>query len=402
MSSSEDWDPKNASDEDRQSSQEPVNGGPQDDHGLEKELLLHEEQAGGGLKLHPGAAGGLEPDSSGDDLDLLPGTRDTEYETNSDYDENRELHFSTTTPSGKVSKDRLSRYKKQEHIIFERQIAASLDVVRSKDLSIHLYNAFKLKQAVRGKVPDEHGFVESKEPSKRWVAWPMTPDRVPREHETKKWEDPGWRVGPYVERQKRPGDELRDLLTGMVLKAAKERLEERQSDESSGSDQGDDALRPVILADDEVATSLLKPSIQYAMDKLGGALLALRHSRFSYATTFRAPRKKRSTLQVRTQSSQETTDVHRRSRLSTNADERAAETALSDVEDGVPDGPGPAKRQKMQSSAVRPEIHESDHSHRGLLGLRNWDDVLGLAAMSGIEPRVIQRAHTRCENLFGK
>ena len=402
MSSSEDWDPKNGSDEDRQSSQEPFNGGRQDKQGLEEELPLRKEQAGGGLELHPGAAGILGTDSSGDDHDLPPGTRDTEYETSPDYDENRELHLSTTTPSGKVSKDRLSRYKKQERIIFERQIAASLDVARSKDLSIHLYNAFKLKQAARGQVPDEHGFIESKEPSKRWVAWPMTPDRVPREHETKKWEDPGWRVGPYVERQKRPGDELRDLLTGMVLKAAKERLEERQSDDSSGIDQGNDALRPVILADDEVATSLLKPSIQHAMDKLDGALLALRHSRFSYATTVRAPRKKQSTPQARTQSSQETTDVHRRSRLFSHADERAAETALSDVEDGVSDGPGPSKRQKMQGSALRPEIHESDHSHRGLLGLRNWDDVLGLAGMSGIEPKVIQRAHTRCENLFGK
>ncbi|KAL8977692.1 MAG: hypothetical protein Q9205_006557, partial [Flavoplaca limonia] len=83
----------------------------------------------------------------------------------------------------------------------ERQIVASLDQLRAKDLSAHLYNFYYLKrrtdstQEWQGETdPDTDEYVSTSRrrkawlPVKTWTAWPMDPKAVPRESEESTWE----------------------------------------------------------------------------------------------------------------------------------------------------------------------------------------------------------------------
>lgn len=126
----------------------------------------------------------------------------------------------------------------------ERELAASLDQLRARDLAVHLYNAHALKrraraidrQRQRGELERE---VNGKAwvPPKVWTAWPMGPDEVPREGETKVWED-GVDLGSRKRRRiTEPSEALADAITGEILRNATQRFRSRRWDgeEASGS-----------------------------------------------------------------------------------------------------------------------------------------------------------------------
>ncbi|KAG7005708.1 hypothetical protein G7Y79_00018g045150 [Physcia stellaris] len=222
----------------------------------------------------------------------------------------------------------------------ERELAASLDQIQARDLSIHLYNAFALKKRAGAGFPSKrrklsNGPDDESEngepdwvPPKLWTAWPMRADEVPREEESKKWEDDNPFPRPPPRRPPRPSDLLGELLVARVLQKAKERFEARdwvtdesQSQTEVSSDASDSetrkkpkknswtrsrystgsildtismgeiigtvgpekALRPVVIADDELAAKILDPSIRHILSKLDALLLGLHRARASYA-----------------------------------------------------------------------------------------------------------------------
>ena len=85
----------------------------------------------------------------------------------------------------------------------ERDLASTLDELRNQDLSVHLYNAHALKRSAREyneqrttaegnrdgslKIPEGD---RTYRPPKRWTAWPLPPEQVPREGETVGPDDP--------------------------------------------------------------------------------------------------------------------------------------------------------------------------------------------------------------------
>ncbi|KAL8742506.1 MAG: hypothetical protein Q9190_005012, partial [Brigantiaea leucoxantha] len=80
----------------------------------------------------------------------------------------------------------------------ERDIAGSLDQLRAKDLSIHLFNVYKLKRRehdtnLQAKASCPEDETASKRPlwmpPKHWTAWPMRPSIVPRESEEVLWKE---------------------------------------------------------------------------------------------------------------------------------------------------------------------------------------------------------------------
>ena len=120
----------------------------------------------------------------------------------------------------------------------ERQLAASLDQLRARDLAVHLYNAHALKRRARAIDKQRQTGGSEREvdgrawvPPKAWTAWPLGPDEVPREGETKVWEDEA-----DIEFRKRrriiqPSDALRDAVVGEILRNATERFRLRQWEE---------------------------------------------------------------------------------------------------------------------------------------------------------------------------
>ncbi|KAG9249089.1 RNA polymerase I-specific transcription initiation factor-domain-containing protein [Calycina marina] len=205
----------------------------------------------------------------------------------------------------------------------ERGLAASLDLLRDRDLAIHLYNSFALKKWSQEAKPDGNAELpENSEedgrnwkPSRTWTAWPLPPDRVPRA---------GEKVGPedaddkYTFKRKeftRPSRELEDVILGVTLKHAKEIFESREAVSDPGEtnenilteeaaaelgfdvdvedtaeakkdSKNDDALtapkgsqRPVVSADDERSRNLLRPSIRHTLSSIDEVLEALHHAR---------------------------------------------------------------------------------------------------------------------------
>ncbi|KAH8816410.1 hypothetical protein F5884DRAFT_896192 [Xylogone sp. PMI_703] len=218
----------------------------------------------------------------------------------------------------------------------ERGLAASLDQLRSCDLSVHLFNAHALKvQGRAGKISEKHldnarieeSLSHQFVPPQFWTAWPLKPDEVPREDEKI---DLGEDDDEYTLRKTetfRPNQNLEEVLVGLTLKFAKERFLSRQFDNpeilphesndppqqkdhadkapprdknqklkvdwhSQGELQVEDYpindeldvhqdvwLTPVVATDDDRSTELLQPSIKHTLGQLDEVLMALHHAR---------------------------------------------------------------------------------------------------------------------------
>lgn len=222
------------------------------------------------------------------------------------------------------------------------------------------------------------------------------------------------------------------------------------------------AFRAAISADDELSYGMLRPSVRHVLTKLDRTLTILHNTRMAAFTHMsesdteeedNSPpsRQKRKRASGNEDTDQEIPD--RRKRLGRPPQvhtPREGETeremlirvarekkqripVFSDEEDGTPTyGKSRSRRRNRGTeSRPRPEDHveeadpsedaqngsagsssapsEGPGSHlddpeRRLerMGLRDWRDVLGAAAMAGFSSKVIARASQRCANLFGQ
>ncbi|KAI2628060.1 hypothetical protein GGS26DRAFT_131713 [Hypomontagnella submonticulosa] len=137
--------------------------------------------------------------------------------------------------------------------------AAALKEIHDRDLSIHLYNAFALKQrhkkaqdgiAPGGPVPEKDinaatgQPVQSDDwlPQRSWTAWPMRADKVPPVEDIAKilLNDPDERFTVRKAFREMPSTALEEIISGEILKAAKEKFNARPwvqpPDESDGEE----------------------------------------------------------------------------------------------------------------------------------------------------------------------
>jgi hypothetical protein len=357
----------------------------------------------------------------------------------------------------------------------ERLLAASLDQIRAADLSIHLYNAHAMKRRLRtkeqqNKVPswgrkerwvgtrdnseestvDEDGdpfFV----PPKVWTAWPLPPDEGPREGEKmlgrKEYEDEAWTL--RKEGSGMPSEELQELLVAEFLKRAKERFRQREwesSDEEVGVTSGsedvsmkkarktsasasgshDDALKsekgiylkPVIMADDDRAREILRPTVRHILSKLDGLLVGLHHARQAHLPTgdettasetqtdmeetAPAPKKRQAKRRRKRKRISKTNgktglDAEPAIDLDTDSDSNFSPSIQLSPS---PPRPRPEKRQRSTLSPRSASLSRQKRQKR--LGLRDWSDVLGVASLVGFDAAVVERATERCTKLFGE
>ncbi|OLN84319.1 hypothetical protein CCHL11_05891 [Colletotrichum chlorophyti] len=134
----------------------------------------------------------------------------------------------------------------------ERLLYHSMEELRNRDLSVHLYNAFALKnRPVRPSGTTEPSAEDADRPLEEivdstdwrppnlWTAWPMNAKNVPGDDFMKETHDEDDEFTVRSRTEKMPSTVLEDELTATILRQAKERFRRRQRK----SQQKEDAAR---------------------------------------------------------------------------------------------------------------------------------------------------------------
>lgn len=323
----------------------------------------------------------------------------------------------------------------------ERDLAASLGQLQAKDLSVHLYNSFKLRQRARipdpswqmrdSKLPGETNQATQWIPPKVWTAWPVPPDIVPREHDEARWAEG---VVPSVSHHSsrgRSGQHLREMLVAQILRTAKDRFHERQRNSaplsettttaqesrrqdfervanrkpSAEHDRDIHDQKPVVMADDERASEILQPTVQHILTKLDDLLMGLHHAGNANLNV------EDSEIESHDRPSERSKSRGRPLRKKRKASK--LEEGIGESHD-VPDCPhshsdsyhssktrsGSQRKSQHARSHSRRSLSQKFHDRKGRLGLRDWSDVLGVASMIGWHQDVVGSATTRCARIF--
>ncbi|POS78896.1 RNA polymerase I specific transcription initiation factor [Diaporthe helianthi] len=216
--------------------------------------------------------------------------------------------------------------------------------VRNRDLSLHLYDAYKLKQgaaavaAGEGSGQEENVDAETGEPvhnepwapPKSWTAWPLPAHLVPPDGFMPRTEDEDEVFTFRRPEDQRPSARLEEIISATILRFAKERLQRRgftesaqksdggnvikteplsseaesQPGESEDDDEDDEVadggepsagrpqrkqkapvktFKPVVSTDDDLSYDLIRPSTRRILDKLDSTLTILHNARMTSA-----------------------------------------------------------------------------------------------------------------------
>ncbi|KAH6620331.1 hypothetical protein C7974DRAFT_231204 [Boeremia exigua] len=332
-------------------------------------------------------------------------------------------------------------------------------------------------------------------PAKDWTAWPLPPPSLHSLRNGFRWttaaaEEDEWAIGGSGVHN--PGEELKDEMLGLFLRLAKDNwtAKEWQDDGQRSSknsarlvknlqpqivhsdvemkddmafespnDEGEEAqkdgvkrgrksqveldIKPAILADDDKAQKLLRPTIASILNQIDDVALALqrtRHNHFGHGgfddwssqsefttdaeTTEResisrsqsrathAPRSKPMTLQALRLSSSRASRAPKSPKkpLKPTADledsdstsDYGAQFAKDDALDSAASRSPTVHRKRSRSESTADENDMSNTRDWTRAGLMDWSEVLGVAAVKGWDQKVLARTAERCAALFGE
>ncbi|RKF74042.1 hypothetical protein GcM1_241067 [Golovinomyces cichoracearum] len=373
----------------------------------------------------------------------------------------------------------------------ERGEYASLVQAKNQDLSIHLYNAYVLRQRAKeyqddpqsAKINTEYSNLPENQrtfkPPNKWTAWPLPPDHVPRPTDNDIKED-GFDM--YTLRKKesdRPSRELEEVLLGITLKLARKMFEQRESENdkamtkdinkpiyTSSTDneaerddvekklsmspetyirkplflkQSEDVfLEPVFSCEDENLRQLLRPSIRHILVKINQVLTGLHESRkacYSHASLeskrafprqLKRSRDKTLTLVVPPQNirvianqNEEQNDLLQVKKSRLGRPPKVYERLDGENEQdflvriarkkkkAIPvfkttrEPEKPAKKNpELPVKKLKKPSRDRVLRRQNKIGLRDWSEIIGIAALIGISEDVITKTTRRCVNLF--
>lgn len=323
----------------------------------------------------------------------------------------------------------------------ERSLAASLQQTENNDLGKALYDVHAMKAGARGLESistakpwhSKRRWIQSDrvgnmpfQPSSKWTAWPMKSDFVPRTRE--EWgisaADPVEHAATYSKPEPwKPSLRLEQELKASFLRQAKNRFNHRQWESDITQDcqmrsisceipsypdygssqelttsmlhddvdlQPGDVSTPVFLADDDVASTILQPTVRHIISRQDNLLAALHQSRrghgMDHSFTTRAKRRGPS---------------RKASPIRSEASAKVARKRKRDVSDAAqPNSDTPTEHDGAETRFKT--ARKVRNRYRKVLGLRDWSEVLGIAALLGWEQPVIDRAARRCAALFGE
>lgn len=167
-------------------------------------------------------------------------------------------------------------------------------------------------------------------------------------------------------------------------------VESSSEGETETSKSEDDI--PLFSADDHEARRILLPSTRHILAKLDDLLVGLHKARLAYAV--RDP-ESRSRSTSRPESTDDERFVRSGSRAASRKRGRKRKRSISSQEDD--------SSQKISASRSRVRSATRQYGTKGKgFGVRDWSDVLGMAALTGWNTETIARASERCAKLFGQ
>ena len=393
----------------------------------------------------------------------------------------------------------------------ERLLASSLTQLQNQDLALHLYAAHHLKRQLRdpalteasrewfskGRWQDQERAAsgEGFDPGKRWTAWPLPPENVPREWE--RWGKPLDEVESSAKRLVNVSSTalLEEICVASAIRLAKDRFnsrpwepeESKPSQETIKTEPGLPArpkaksaspeadLKPAILADDEQAHDILRPSIRHIFTQLDLILLALHHSRAMYTTfkpvssrsrsrsrsasrstsrstpmvskgakdisvqvpssldatrsgprrfvgrgrgrgrprkyprpsegeSYYGMRKRFLASQLPTMSTENSLPARNQSPQPPRQGNKLKNSSPSDSSASSTSSSAPGRKSRARSVSLKSRNsnrrHQAEREER--LHARDWNDVLGAAAHTGVKRDIVLKAADRCSRLFGE
>ena len=337
----------------------------------------------------------------------------------------------------------------------DRAIATSLDQLRATDLSVHLYNAYSLKRSAKLQATADNNAEDDTSlwhPPRKWTAWPMPMKEVPRDVvQSLDQADESENAFRTMDVDTRPSIELMDTLNAIISQEAKHRFRRRESrdgseeleislqdedpqplsnkyndtgfkeskescDETLVNEQAHPNLpgehgmvfKPVLMADDEMAASILQPSVRHTLTKFDDLLMGLHHSRQAYLprkygtkSKFRNVVDEIESLSASTAPERLGRKFHGQSRLKRRRSEDKIGSSFES--EAIPSTHKHSFQKRRKSENKRLRLLRLGLSERAMeLGLRDWGDVLGVASLTDWEPSVLNRAANRCAALFGE
>ncbi|KAF9888765.1 hypothetical protein FE257_008340 [Aspergillus nanangensis] len=325
----------------------------------------------------------------------------------------------------------------------DRQNAQALEDIRARDLAAHLYNAHVLRVRAReiarqaADMKDQRNDLETFLPPKRWAAWPVPPNEVPRRNELRQ-DDEIWTLRMHPD--PRPSADLEESVTAVLVKRAKEMFnardwhvvrstpqqkgaiaphpgtqEESAAEPDMKSDPDSDveqaSLRPVVQADDSQSHKQLLPITRNIITDLDRLLMGLHHGRKAGVAPddSSASEWQSDTASIASGSSASRWKEGRAmSEESRGSQSRGRKRIRKSSTHGMSTSGRSQKSfasSRANSSRSRGRSVGSDSkrpSSNFRLGLRDWSEVVGVASMVGLPPTVVMRTAQRCAALFGE
>lgn len=189
--------------------------------------------------------------------------------------------------------------------------------------------------------------------------------------------------GPHDESDENEADQLQTFSSQAFG------IDSSSESSDTGHENVTEDLRPTFTADDDHARRLLLPSARHTIAKLEDLLTGLHKARKAYASK----------------------PVRRRSRSSaTRSETEAMDLETADSETDHNESRRGRKRKRSSphdDSAASGDTSATSRSRSTTrrtrqLGLRDWSDVMGMAALTGWSTNSVARASERCARLFGQ
>ncbi|KAJ5142878.1 uncharacterized protein N7515_001665 [Penicillium bovifimosum] len=311
---------------------------------------------------------------------------------------------------------------------------------RSRDLAAHLYNAHVLRRRTRG-IPRGKLEADPQAPPtvrKRWAAWPVHAAKVPRAGEIleERWNtSETLRMPP----DPRPSAGLEECITAVMLKTSKERFQAREwnfeeinenseqkltdeddlmEDELDKKEDEDEEpvdtrfLEPIVQLDDDASLRQLRPLVRNVISQvdrlLYGLHCAMKGRKYEEEDSGGEQSSDSKDEEDDTRESREQSRSRSRGRRQERGDTQERAMSLRSTSANTSTGPDtddeslPGVSQSRARSRNSATGHDSSHSIKGRLKLRDWSEIMGLASMLGLPTAAVMRASKRCADLFGE
>ncbi|KAI7603222.1 hypothetical protein KC346_g11978, partial [Hortaea werneckii] len=159
---------------------------------------------------------------------------------------------------------------------------------------------------------------------------------------------------------------------------------------------------PAFLADDDQASALLRPTVRHIVSKFDDLLIGLHESRQGQRQRAPFSRSRSRPSRSRSNSKPAATSPQSEDRLRSSERQGSVRYGSHGQESELDDDYDDAVSSDGEPKSVEKGRRRPSGRSKKELGLRDWSEVLGVAALTGWDQTVVDRTARRCAALFGE